>query len=134
MLYALLGGRGLLTANYLLLLVDFLFLICCGWTNPCFLFEPCCLRELAKPSLQHLRDTNAAFEISLYQFVIFNPLSYCFKEMIGFEKRPLLQVFQCLTRWYNKPGDITIDFSWIENYKLIYSCSYENNTLKISHC
>ena len=82
------------------------------------------------------RNTNAAFKISLYQFVIFNPLSYCFKEMIGFDvkasfaSRPVLR----LTRWYNKPGDITIDFSWIENYKLIYSCSYENNALKISHC
>ena len=63
-----------------------------------------------------------------YQFVIFNPLSYCFKEIIGFDvkasfaNRPVSR----LIRWYNniilrKGYSVARDFSWIENYKLIYS-------------
>ena len=52
---------------------------------------------------------NSAFpQISSSQFVLFNPLSYCFKETIGFDKwaffaRPL---GSCLI----KPGDIKKDF------------------------
>ena len=52
---------------------------------------------------------NCAFpQISSSQFVLFNPLSYCFKETIGFDKwaffaRPL---GSCLI----KPGDIKKDF------------------------
>ena len=47
--------------------------------------------------------------ISLFQFLILNPLSYCFKDMIGFDvkasfaSRPVSR----LIRWYNKPGDKT---------------------------
>ena len=43
------------------------------------------------------------------QFVIFEPLSYCFKETIEFDvkasfsSRPVSR----LIRWHNKPGDIT---------------------------
>ena len=46
------------------------------------------------------------------QFVIFKPLSYCFKETVGFDakasfgNRPLSR----LIRWCNKPGDITKEF------------------------
>ena len=58
------------------------------------------------------------------QFLLFKPLSYCFKETIGFDvkassaSRPVSR----LIRFYNKLGDITkesensvpLDFSWIE--------------------
>ena len=46
------------------------------------------------------------------EFVIFKPLSYCFKETVGFDAKasfgncPLLR----LIRWCNKPGDITKEF------------------------
>ena len=69
-----------------------------------------------------------------YQFVIFNPLSYCFKEIIGFDvkasfaNRPVSHLIRWYnkTRWYNnrilrKGYSVAGDFSWIENYKLIYS-------------
>ena len=60
------------------------------------------------------------------QFLIFNPLSYCFEEIIGFGvkasfgSRPVSR----LIRWYKKrisrkSYSIPRDFSWIENYKLI---------------
>ena len=48
-------------------------------------------------------------QFSFNQFVISKPLSYCFKETIGFNvkasfaSRPLSR----LIRWYNRPGDIT---------------------------
>ena len=50
---------------------------------------------------------------NLKQFVIFKPLSYCFKEtIIGFDKKALLAIHPVLRliRWYNKPGDITKEF------------------------
>ena len=57
-------------------------------------------------------NTNKNFtEVSL-QFVIFKPLSCCFKETIrldvkaSFASRPLSR----LIRWYNKPGDIATEF------------------------
>ena len=70
----------------------------------------------------------SAYEFVTYimQFVIFKPLSYCFKEIIigfvvkaSFASRPLSR----LIRWYNKRilrkgYSIPQDFSWIENYKL----------------
>ena len=46
---------------------------------------------------------------SIYQFVIFKPLSHCFEETIGFDvkssfaSRPMSR----LIRSYNKPGDKT---------------------------
>ena len=46
------------------------------------------------------------------QLLIFKPLSYCFKEAIGFDvkatftSRPLSR----LIRWYNKPSDVTEEF------------------------
>ena len=55
---------------------------------------------------------NVIYCIMLMQFLIFKPLNYCFKQMIGFDakapfaSRPLL----CLIRWCNKPGDITKEF------------------------
>ena len=67
---------------------------------------------------------------TLNQFVIFKPLSYYFKETIGFDvkatfKSPPVSI---LIRRYNKPihnKRVLIkgysgppDFSWIENYKL----------------
>ena len=48
----------------------------------------------------------------LAQFVIFKPLSYCFKQTIGFDVKasfasgPLSR----LIRWCNKPGDKTKEF------------------------
>ena len=60
-----------------------------------------------------------------YQFVIFRLLSYCFEETIeldvkaSFASRP----FSRLIRWYNKRilrKGTERDFSWIENYKLIW--------------
>ena len=46
------------------------------------------------------------------QFVIFKPLSYCFKETIGLDVKALFA--NCpesrLIRWYNEPGDITKGF------------------------
>ena len=48
----------------------------------------------------------------LFQFVIFKPLGYCFEEtkwfdvMTSFASRPVSR----LSRWYNKPGDITNEF------------------------
>ena len=46
------------------------------------------------------------------QFLLFKPLSCCFKETIGFDvkasfaSRPVSR----LIRFYNKPGDITKEF------------------------
>ena len=47
--------------------------------------------------------------ISLFQFLILNPLSYCFKDMIGFDVKASFAScpMSRLIRWYNKPGDIT---------------------------
>ena len=62
--------------------------------------------------LQRLGKRRLNFNIWLVQFVIFKPLSYCFKETIGFDvkalftTRPVLR----LIRWYNKPGDTTKEF------------------------
>ena len=69
-----------------------------------------------------------------YQFASFNPLSYCFKAIIGFDVKtwfancpvPRLIRWYNKTRWYNnrilrKGYSVTEDFSWIENYKLMYS-------------
>ena len=68
-----------------------------------------------------------------YQFVIFNPLSYCFKEIICFDLKASFvnRLVSRLIRWYNKTRwynnrilrkgySVSRDFSWIENYKLIY--------------
>ena len=46
------------------------------------------------------------------QFVIFKPLSYCFKETIGFDVKVLFASCPELRpiRWYNEPGDITKEF------------------------
>ena len=47
-----------------------------------------------------------------FQFAIFEPLSYCFEEAIGFDvkgsfaSRPLSR----LIIWYKKPGDMTKEF------------------------
>ena len=70
-------------------------------------------------------------ESLLRQFVIFKPISYCFKETMGFDVKASFASHPVshLIGWYNKPGDITEefwkkvysipqDFSWIENYKL----------------
>ena len=68
---------------------------------------------------------------SYFQFVIFKPLSYYFKETIGFdakssfESRPLSR----LISWYNKPGDITKEF-W-ENAIQFYGTFHG---LKITNC
>ena len=59
------------------------------------------------------------------QFVIFNPLSYCFEGTIGFDVKTSFasRPESRLIRWYNKRILIKVysvpwDFSWIENYKL----------------
>ena len=46
------------------------------------------------------------------QFVIFNPLSYCLEETIGFVLKALFasRPVSRLIRWYNKPDDITKKF------------------------
>ena len=74
-----------------------------------------------------LSRTFLLFEVvsRLQQFVIFKPLSYCFKETgydvkASFASCPVL----CLIRCYNKTilikgYSVPQDFSWIENYKLI---------------
>ena len=85
---------------------------------------------------------------TIYQFVIFKPLNYCFEETIGFYLKASFASLPLsrLIRWYNKPGHIIKklldkasvprDFSWIENYKLISgfhlrpSSSNNNHLLK----
>ena len=60
----------------------------------------------------HKPHEKIILEILPSQFVIFKPLSYCFKETIEFDvtvsfaSRPV----SCLIRWYNKPGDLTKEF------------------------
>ena len=84
-------------------------------------------------------------KISLYQFVTFKPLSYCFEETIEFDVKASFasRPVSCLISWYSnqeiqqknsdkKGYSVPRDFSWIENYKLIYLTSYKNNILKIS--
>ena len=46
------------------------------------------------------------------QFVIFKPLSYNFEEIIGFDVKAWYRSCPMwhLIRWYNKPGDITMEF------------------------
>ena len=74
----------------------------------------------------------------LCQFVIFKPLSYCFKETIGFDvkvwfaSRPLSR----LIRWYNKAGDITKKF-WekaIQFYGTFHEMKITNCVLNINIC
>ena len=75
------------------------------------------------------------FKVKKFQFVIFNPLSYCFEEMIGFDVKALFasRPVSRLTGDITRPDEITTkfwilrkrysvprDFSWIDNYKLIY--------------
>ena len=53
-----------------------------------------------------------ALNIQLTQFVIFEPLSYCFEETIKFDVK--VSYASCLLsrliKWYNKPGDATKEF------------------------
>ena len=49
-----------------------------------------------------------------FQFVIFNRLSYCFKGRTGFDVKTSFA--RILINGYSVPRD----FSWIENYKLIW--------------
>ena len=48
----------------------------------------------------------------ILQFMIFNPLSYCFKETIRFDVKVLFagRPVSRLIRWHNKPVDITKEF------------------------
>ena len=62
-----------------------------------------------------------------YQFAIFNPLSYCFRRNNRIWRKGLVasRAASRLIRWYNKrilikSYSVPRDFSWIENYKLIY--------------
>ena len=50
--------------------------------------------------------------ISPYQFVIFNSLSYCFEGTIGFDVKASFasRPESRLIGWYNEPGDITKEF------------------------
>ena len=74
-------------------------------------------------------DLVAVALCSLYQFVVFKPLSYCFEETIGFHikasftRLPLRLIKpvdthnkRMLTKSYSFPQN----FSWIENHKLIW--------------
>ena len=49
---------------------------------------------------------------TLSQFVIFKPLGYCFEETIGFDVKTSFasRLVSRLTRWYNKPDNITKEF------------------------
>ena len=83
-----------------------------------------------------------------FPFVIFKPLSYFFKETIGFDVKVSFasRSVLCLIRWYNKPGEITKEF-WkktIQFHRTFHglckfenlptcSNSYKNNILKILH-
>ena len=64
-------------------------------------------------------------------FAIFEPLSYCFKETIGFDVKASFtsRPVSCLIRWYNKPRDITTE-SWEKAIQI-----YETfHGLKITNC
>ena len=57
------------------------------------------------------------------QFVVFELLSHCFEERIGFDVCKASSVASNQTSWYNKRTlrkeySVPRDFSWIENYKL----------------
>ena len=68
---------------------------------------------------------------SIGQFVIFNPLSYCFEEIIGYDLKASLasRPVSRLIRWCKKPGDITKEF-W-EN-AIQFHMSFHG--LKITNC
>ena len=55
---------------------------------------------------------NSTFSNPRGQFVIFKPLTYCFKETIGFDVKASFasRPESRLIRWYNEPGDITKKF------------------------
>ena len=48
------------------------------------------------------------YSVIMIQFVVFQPLSYCFKETKGFDEKvsfarpPLLRLMKPGSRWYNK--------------------------------
>ena len=92
--------------------------------------------KVYSPQPSNLSDT-------LNQFVIFKPLSYYFKETIGFDVKATFESppVSILIRRYNKPihnKRVLIkgylgprDFSWIENYKLkLKRITFLSNSVK----
>ena len=71
-------------------------------------FNVCCFVWFVSVYKRNYSWCNSYFIICV-QFAIFNPLSYCFKEIIGFDVKASFSSHPVsrLTRWYNKPGDIT---------------------------
>ena len=78
-----------------------------------------------------LKKIYGSIRVSSSQFIIFKPLSYCFKETIGFDARALFasRPLSCLIRRYNKPCDITKEF-W-EKAIQFHGTFHE---LKIANC
>ena len=52
------------------------------------------------PKIEHPKEITAALKEKTFQFVIFNPVSYCFEETIGFDvkvsfaSRPVLRLIR----------------------------------------